>query len=674
MSTVLSLHPQDWLCWERLAGIVFVILSSQRVSIFLDAWMQRKLMETLSFGLNQARKLNLNKVHMETDCIAIVGDVNDSNVSRASCRHSGFRGLKVLGGDPCKARWRVTYRLVTFWIADPPAVSFYTFHCSKPPISDSEDADLEVQPHVVGAEGRFVLIRTSFASGDGEYEFFIYKGDPRIKELLNPCPGVLTIAPDKAMLLRDGVLVWVDLLRGMLVCDILQEREPLRARYIPLPEPLPRNREEILKQLIPGAGVRRIRDVAYVDGLIKFVEMEHRVTVTEIVEVPPEKPSDPRDKTVLYDSDLIMLYKRKHVDNIPKTLRTMNGWSAMTWTREIGSDCWLKGVIVDVDDILVDDSAFSALLSGQRNESAGSLTFKNMYSACSILSTDGNDILYLKLSRKWSDRSGWVVAVDLEENTLKVEAPGAHPFGRYSPSWQTFLPCALVNHLKMTPGNCSSALVINMLVTLSVLRTIWLALKSQQFKPHRQAALRMSQIMQLLLAEKANHAQDLAQSTVRNVHSSQACPDQNNMTKINTMGHFQPPQPCFNRWEAPGYRGYSSCPPQNNPPLPQCFNKFTGPCNPVCAPSAPAPNIRSYDNYHSLWQHPLLPEQQMAPSRAFGPHVAPHPYFNNWRGARHHGNSQQHPASNSYYYGAHSGSGNQGFGFGYRPIYYDYRY
>ena len=41
-------------------------------------------METLSFGLNQARKLNLNKVHMETDCIVIVGDVNDSNVSRAS--------------------------------------------------------------------------------------------------------------------------------------------------------------------------------------------------------------------------------------------------------------------------------------------------------------------------------------------------------------------------------------------------------------------------------------------------------------------------------------------------------------------------------------------------------------------------------------------------------------
>jgi hypothetical protein len=192
---------------------------------------------------------------------------------------------------------------VTFWIADPPAVSFYTFHCFKPPpVSASDSYDFEVQPHVVSAEGRFVLVRTFFASGDYQYEYFLYKGDPkspslesvpipddnrlrgvsdfgivprgddhyllvalsdavnrkdyllhiyssedrawRTEELPNPCPGVPTIAPYKVMLLRDGVLVWLDILRGMLVCDVL--REPLHARYIPLPEPLPGNREEIL--------------------------------------------------------------------------------------------------------------------------------------------------------------------------------------------------------------------------------------------------------------------------------------------------------------------------------------------------------------------------------------------------------------------------------------------
>ena len=38
--------------------------------------------QALSFGLT--RKLNLNKVQMETDCIAVVAAVNDTNVSRAS--------------------------------------------------------------------------------------------------------------------------------------------------------------------------------------------------------------------------------------------------------------------------------------------------------------------------------------------------------------------------------------------------------------------------------------------------------------------------------------------------------------------------------------------------------------------------------------------------------------
>ncbi|KAM0897743.1 hypothetical protein ACQ4PT_022367 [Festuca glaucescens] len=402
------------------------------------------------------------------------------------------------------------------------------------------------------------------------------------------------------------------------------------------------------------------RDVACVDGLIKFVELERRVTVT-IIEIPPEKPSDPRNKDVLYDSDLIKLYNRKHVDCKPKTLRSANGWSAMTWTRELGSDRWLKGSIVDADDILVDDSALSAL---QRNESAaGSLTFRSMYSAYPILSTDGNDVLYLKSSRKLVDPYGWAVAVDLAEKTLKVEAPEAPPFGRYYPSRQRFLPCALVNHLKRTPGIKVSA-IQNTQTGSSANEPNNTAncvgepdsYKSENKRPRHGSY----SAMRTLFFEDLLLTQDGAQSTVQNVLSSHARPDQNNM----------PPQLCFNRWEEPCYGGHLSCPPKNNSPLPQCFNKSTGPSNHVYAPLAPAPDIRSYDNYQSLWQQPLLPEQQTAPSRAYGIHVAPHPYFNNWLGSTHHGNSQQHPAGNTYSYCAHSGSGNQGFG--YRPIYHDY--
>ena len=108
-----------------------------------------------------------------------------------------------------------------------------------------------------------------------------------------------------------------------------------------------------------------------------------------------------------------------------------------------------------MNDILVDDSVFSALLSIEKSESAWRLTFKNLSSAWPTLSTDGNDILYLKSTS--TSGGGALVAVDLaEKKALKVEARRSHPFGKYlySSPWQILHPCALANHLKMTPGNC----------------------------------------------------------------------------------------------------------------------------------------------------------------------------------------------------------------------------
>jgi hypothetical protein len=215
---------------------------------------------------------------------------------------------------------------------------------------------------IVPRGDQYLLIALCDAVNRKDYQLHIYSSEDRTwrtNELPNPCPGVPTIAPYKVMLLRDGVLVWLDILRGMLVCDVLPE--PLHARYIPLPEPLPGNREEILKQSVLEESVRAYLDVACIDGrLIKFVEMELReIVTTEAVDVPPEKLSDPRNKDVLYDSDLITLYNRKPVDIKPKMLRSANGWSAMTWTRELGSNCWLKGSIVDVDDIVVDYSGIT---------------------------------------------------------------------------------------------------------------------------------------------------------------------------------------------------------------------------------------------------------------------------------------------------------------------------
>nr|TKV97948.1 hypothetical protein SEVIR_9G527200v2 [Setaria viridis] len=368
---------------------------------------------------------------------------------------------------------------VSFWITDPPAVSYFSVHC---PDSKSTAAEFENQPQVVGAEGQFVLLRALFASGHGEFEYFVCRaGDGgsassldlikppddddlfgaiefsivplgngghyhlaalcdarasldcelrvyssederwRTKQLLNPLPGVQTILFDKVITLGEGVLGWVNFRQGMLVCNLLQE--PPTARYIPLPELLPENRKK-LESSQRRADLKCFRDLTCTNGAIKFIEMEHRIVIREIRDISTEKPSDPSLKDVLYDSDLIMSQKQKHVDRKPKKLQSMNGWRAVMWTRAIESNCWFKECAIDVDEILVDESAYSLLLSGQRDGSLGSLTFRSMYSAWPTLSMGGDDLFYLKSYLKLSGQNGRVVAVNLAKKALKVKAFG----------------------------------------------------------------------------------------------------------------------------------------------------------------------------------------------------------------------------------------------------------
>jgi hypothetical protein len=57
----------------------------------------------------------------------------------------------------------------------------------------------------------------------------------------------------------------------VVVCDVL--REPLDVRFIPLPAPMPENRER-LKEFHPGDPAMRLRDVIFSNGMIKFIEVE----------------------------------------------------------------------------------------------------------------------------------------------------------------------------------------------------------------------------------------------------------------------------------------------------------------------------------------------------------------------------------------------------------------
>jgi hypothetical protein len=384
-------------------------------------------------------------------------------------------------------------------MADPPGISFFSVHRTKPPGSKSRSADFKILPHVVGAEGPFVLFGALFFSRYGEDEYFMYRvGDgeslaPSLKwiplpdgsdsslhmvrdfgivprcargqyllaalsdyqlqiyssekrtwstrTLINSCPGIDKIRPEKVIRLEEGVLGSVDFYQGLLVCDLRQDPPtPTPVVYfIPLPKPLPENREKLNISNDEGPSPRLFRDVTCVNGVLRFIEMPHSQVT--------ENPSGSSDQDCLYDADLIRSLKRKHMEEKPKV---RYGWRAVTWNRMVGSNCWRKGRFVDVADILVDESACSSLLSGLRGKCSGKLAFKDLYSVFPTLSTNSDDVLYLKSMVHPSDEHGLVVAVDLGDMALK--SVGAYFFEDHDPNRQGFRPCTLSCHLNITPG------------------------------------------------------------------------------------------------------------------------------------------------------------------------------------------------------------------------------
>lgn len=90
---------------------------------------------------------------------------------------------------------------VSFWISEPPALSFFCIHCHSAPNSEPNAADFIDKPQIIAAEGRFALLHSSFVSSEGEDEYFMYKaGNGESGKLASsldrlPDPGSLASFP-----------------------------------------------------------------------------------------------------------------------------------------------------------------------------------------------------------------------------------------------------------------------------------------------------------------------------------------------------------------------------------------------------------------------------------------------------------------------------------------------
>jgi hypothetical protein len=220
--------------------------------------------------------------------------------------------------------------------------------------------------------------------------------------------------------LGGSTVGWVDLWKGIVVCDVLDEMPVLR--FIPVPQLMPGHMEG-------SKSSWQVRNVSCSNGLIKFVEIEkhERHDPDEISFVDMDK---------LYDSDC--LPKPKEI-----------GWRAMTWYRMISWDHWRKGGMAYDKDISIDCQRHSMLLPETTDDNArDELTLKNLLASFPVLSLtcDCDDIVYMLCKTKSGDSKSWLISVDLKKKILVEFAPFTLQ-GYFQPAH----PSVLSNYLNIAP-------------------------------------------------------------------------------------------------------------------------------------------------------------------------------------------------------------------------------
>ena len=216
---------------------------------------------------------------------------------------------------------------------------------------------------------------------------------------------MITINPAKVINLGGGYIGWVNLWNDILVCNAFaDDDDPAAFRVIPLPYLLPAN--HVYRA---DSSPEQFRDaVCTDDGSIKFVEIEYcsRHIVREIPDVSASE--------VLYDSEITL---GKAVDDGKDTYEYL-GWRIVTWNRGVYSNCWRRGSVVHVDDIIVNRSV--QLLPEFVDKNA----IKDLQTGFPTLSMDhSSDVVYLVSKVKPKDRNAWVLTIDTRNKSLDEVAP-----------------------------------------------------------------------------------------------------------------------------------------------------------------------------------------------------------------------------------------------------------
>ncbi|CAL4921255.1 unnamed protein product [Urochloa decumbens] len=232
---------------------------------------------------------------------------------------------------------------------------------------------------------------------------------------------------DKVITLEGGLLGWVDLWRGILLCSVL-DTNPV-VRYIQFPKPMGGNMCNYLH-----APARAVRDITFCDGFIRLIEMESSF-------VTARSANDPLSRAEMLDSGLKVGATESY---------TLDGWTTITWNTELASDHWTQ----DCTAYVTARSILSQLWYKHNSESSA---LEDLKMAGPLWSMHGGDVVYLIAKAKSMDKHAWAIAFNVRKSTL--DGVTSFPEERHIVFSLAYQPFALSKYLSMPSCNCKVATV-----------------------------------------------------------------------------------------------------------------------------------------------------------------------------------------------------------------------
>uniref|UniRef100_A0ACD5XIE9 Uncharacterized protein n=1 Tax=Avena sativa TaxID=4498 RepID=A0ACD5XIE9_AVESA len=302
--------------------------------------------------------------------------------------------------------------------------------------------DILMRPHILHHEslglvpfdnGEFLLVSLSTRMSILDYVLLIFSSKTEQwttkQVVVQTTPPIISSQSgvpfeiNKVIVLGEGLLGWVDLWRGILVCNVLEDSPVVR--IIPLPNKPKSNFRWKSSSYFEDSrsyddsphnnSPNLSRDVACNNGLIKLIDMEHLYREEIVTQVQ-------NDLASCYDSHLVDDDPRV---GVPRTCYVSDGWRLRSYYKHISSssEYWREECIVHCDDISVYNPRHCLVLPELRAYNTGKLTLRYLISAFPFLSIHGENVVYLMSKVKFEGGKAWILGVDLANKTLEVLEP-----------------------------------------------------------------------------------------------------------------------------------------------------------------------------------------------------------------------------------------------------------